>query len=151
MCTRTQGKEAVTPQETEPDLTASAGESPVGAWVAVAHHGDKETGSNNSSAKTLIGMNSTGGHYYPYHRAYRLHGWLFSGKTTNREGGKPHPSADNWIKILLSMTLPTRQRSSFPHHQSLSSKSLHRPLFIALSTIRQTEEVRRTTILQPAE
>ena len=49
------------------------------------------------------------------------------------------------------MTLPTRQRSSFPHHQSLPSDSLHKSLFIASSTRGQTEEARRTTIPQPPE
>ena len=36
MCTRTQEKGAVTPQETEPDLPVSVRESPVEAWVTVA-------------------------------------------------------------------------------------------------------------------
>ena len=33
VCTGTQGKGAGTPQETEPDLPASAGGSPADAWV----------------------------------------------------------------------------------------------------------------------
>ena len=33
VCTRTERKGAVTPQETEPDLPASVGGSPVEAWV----------------------------------------------------------------------------------------------------------------------
>ena len=45
---------------------------------------------------------------------------------TNREGTQPYPSAENWIKDLLSMVLPTRARLSFPHSQSLPSGSLHR-------------------------
>ena len=36
-----------------------------------------------------------------------------------REGALSHPSAEYWIKDLLSMALPTRTRSSFPHSQSL--------------------------------
>ena len=32
---------------------------------------------------------------------------------------KPHPSTDNWIKVLLSMPLPTRVRPNFSHHQPL--------------------------------
>ena len=47
---------------------------------------------------------------------------------TNREGTQPYPSAENWIKDLLSMVLPTRARSSFPHSQSLPSGSLHKSL-----------------------
>ena len=44
------------------------------------------------------------------------------------EGTQPHPSAENWIKDLLSMPLPTRTRPSFPHNQSLPSGILHKPL-----------------------
>ena len=33
VCTRTQEKEAVTPQETEPDLPVNVQESPAEAWV----------------------------------------------------------------------------------------------------------------------
>ena len=33
MCTRTQEKAAVTPQETDPDLPVSVQEAPVEAWV----------------------------------------------------------------------------------------------------------------------
>ena len=34
LCTRTQEKGAVTPQETDPDLPGSVQESPVEAWVS---------------------------------------------------------------------------------------------------------------------
>ena len=34
MCTRTQGKGAVDPQETEPDLPASVAGSPVKLWIS---------------------------------------------------------------------------------------------------------------------
>jgi len=43
-------------------------------------------------------------------------------------GVQPHPSVDNWIKVLLSKALPTRARPSFSHCQSLPSGSLHKPL-----------------------
>jgi len=46
--------------------------------------------------------------------ACRLLGWVASGETANREGPQPHPSADNQIKVLLSIALPTRARPSFP-------------------------------------
>lgn len=88
VCTRTQGKEAVIPQETEPDLPASAGESPVGAWDGSGSSWGQ--GNWQQQQKQLIGMNPTGGHHYPYHRAYRLHGWLFSAETTNREWRAAH-------------------------------------------------------------
>ena len=32
----------------------------------------------------------------------RLQCWVASGQTINREGTQPHPSADKWIKVLLS-------------------------------------------------
>ena len=63
-----------------------------------------------------------GGHCLPYHRAYshtietadsRTEPTL--GQTTNREGAQHLPLAENWIKDLLSMTLPTRAGLSFPH------------------------------------
>jgi len=41
---------------------------------------------------------------------------------------KPHSSADNWIKALLSKALLTRARPSFSYHQSLPSRSLHKLL-----------------------
>ena len=45
-----------------------------------------------------------------------------------REGTQPHPSAENWVKDLLSMTLPTRARPSFPtaspSHQGASTSLL---------------------------
>ena len=43
-------------------------------------------------------------------------------------GAQPLPSAENWIKALLSKALPTRTRTSFSHCQSLPSGSLHKPL-----------------------
>ena len=55
-------------------------------------------------------------------------GWVASGQKTTRERAHPQPSADDWIKALLSKVLPTRERPSFSHHQSLPSESLHKPL-----------------------
>ena len=40
--------------------------------------------------------------------------WVALGQTTTRERVQSHPSADNWIKALLSKALPTRARPSFP-------------------------------------
>ena len=40
------------------------------------------------------------------------------------------PSAENWIKDLLSIALLTRARPSFPHSQSLPSGSFHKPLIL---------------------
>ena len=76
-----------------------------------------------------------GGHHYPYHRTSASNtgiadsrDWVTSGQTTNREGAQPHPSAENWIKELLNMALPTRGRPSFPNSLSLPSGSLCKPL-----------------------
>jgi len=75
----------------------------------------------------------------PTIEAYRLQDWVISGQTTNREKEQLHPSADNWIKVLLSMVLPIRARTSFPS-KSLPSGSFHKPLiFKGL-----TEEIRTT-------
>ena len=46
-------------------------------------------------------------------RAHRPQGWVVSGQRTTTEEAQPHPSADNWIKVLLSKALPTRARLSF--------------------------------------
>ena len=42
-------------------------------------------------------------------------------QVNNREGTQLHPSAENWIKDLLSMALPIRTRPSFPVSESLPS------------------------------
>ena len=55
-------------------------------------------------------------------------GWVASGQTNAREGLQPQPSADTWIKALLSKALPTRARLSFSHSQFLASRSLHKLL-----------------------
>ena len=47
------GKKAVTPYETGPDLPASIGGSLAEARVAVAHCGDKDTGSSSSEKYSL--------------------------------------------------------------------------------------------------
>ena len=57
-----------------------------------------------------------------------------------REGVQLHPLADNWIKALLNLALPTRARPTFSHCQSLPSGNLHN----SPSLIHQrTEEARR--------
>ena len=61
-----------------------------------------------------------------------------------REGTQPHPSAENWIKNLLGMTLPTGARPSFPHSQSLPSGSFHKPLIL----IHQKADRMKTTITE---
>ena len=73
-----------------------------------------------------------------------LAGRFFTSRATweplGREGMHLHPSADNWIKALLNMALPTRARPSFSHCQSFPSGNLHN----SPSLIHQkTEEARR--------
>ena len=80
------------------------------------------------SGKVFFGVNSFGGCHYPDLRAQSPEGWVALGPKTTREGAQPHPSADNWIKALLSKALPTRARPNFSHHQSLPPGSLHKPL-----------------------
>ena len=46
---------------------------------------------------------------------------------TKLQGGN---TAENWIKDLLSMALPTRARPTFPESQSLPSGSFHKPLIL---------------------
>ena len=43
---------------------------------------------------------------------------------------QPHPLAENWIKDLLSMALPTRARPSFTRSQSLPPGCFHKPLIL---------------------
>jgi len=125
---KTQRKGAVTPQVIEPKQPARFGGPPVEAWV--------RRGSPQwwrywqwQSGKVRLRSNGDplGGHHWLDHRAHRLEGWVFSSQKTTREGGQPHPSADNWIKALLRKALPTRARLSFSHHKSLPSGSLHKP------------------------
>ena len=60
----------------------------------------------------------------PWCRSCRLQGWVASGQTTTRRVCNPtHQQI-----IVLSKALPTRARPSFYHHQSLPSRSLHKPL-----------------------
>ena len=92
-CTRTQRKGTVTPQGIEPDLPASVGGS---------------LGEVRVSSGFLWGQ----GHWQQQFWEIPLG---ISPQTTNREGAQPQPSTDNQIKVLLSMTLPTRARPSFSH------------------------------------
>ena len=122
-CTKIQRREAVTPQETEPNLFASVGGPPVEAWVS------RGSPQGWGHWKVPLGVNPIGVHYLPSHRACRPQGWVTTlGQTATTEGVQLHPSPDNWIKALLNKALPTRARPSFSHCQSLPSRSLHKPL-----------------------
>ena len=108
----------MTPQETEPKLSAGVGGSPVEVWFSMGSPqgcGHRQ----QKSGKVPLGVN---------HRAHRPEDWVTSGQKSTREGVQPHPSADNWMKVLLNKALPTRGRPSFSHHQSLASGNLHKLL-----------------------
>ena len=98
-CTKIQRKGAVTPQETEPKLPADAGGPPGSAGALAAAGWEGPLWSSPPTIKQIA----------------------------SGEGVQPYPSADNWIKALLSKALTTRARSSFSHSQSPPSGSLHKP------------------------
>ena len=131
VCTMTQEKGAVTPQETDPDLPGNVQESPVKVWVAVACC--RVRGAECRS--TCMGPFEGGRHYLHY-----LHHSLASGQTTGREHSPAHQQN---IKDILSMAPPIRTRPSFPHSQSLPSGSFHKPLLT-----RQRADKRQTTITE---
>ena len=98
----------MTPQETEPDLPVSIRESPIEARVDSGLPQGQGHGVQQSWEVWHAGISPFAGrhyHHYPYHS-------LASGQTTGREQSPTHQQK---IKDLLSMALPTRARSSFPH------------------------------------
>ena len=64
--------------------------------------GCRSAGAHCRNWKVPVGVNTLGIHHQPCDRAW--------GQTTTRERVQPHPSADNWIKALLSKALPSRKR-----------------------------------------
>ena len=126
--TRTQEKEAVTPQETDPDLSLSVQESWVEAYV---------------SSGLLQGL----GHWVwqLVHETFWRRSPLSSlppPQFVLRSNREPHPSTENWIKDLLSMAPPIRTRPRFPLSQSIPSGSFHMPLIL----IHQRAGRKKTTI-----
>ena len=81
MCTRTQEKGAVTPQETDPDLPVSIQESLVEAWVGGAVLQARGT----ECISACMGPFEGGHHYLHY-----LHYSLASGQTTGKEHSPAH-------------------------------------------------------------
>ena len=67
MCTRTQKKGAVTPQETDPDLPGSVQESPADVWVG---GGLLQVGGTECSSACMVPFE--GGHHYLH---YLHHFW----------------------------------------------------------------------------
>ena len=81
VCTRTQEKRAVSPQDTDPDLPRNVQESPAEAWVMVACC---RVGVTECSS-TFMGSFEEGHHYLHY-----LHHSLASGERTGREHSPAH-------------------------------------------------------------
>ena len=118
--TRTQEKGAVTPQETDSDLSMSIQESPAevcvssgllqgwGHWVWQCLHGTFRRRSPSSSLPPP----------------------QFGLRSNNRKGTQLHPSTENWIKDLLSMAPPIRIGPTVSLSQSLLSESFHKPLIL---------------------
>ena len=69
--------------------------------VAVAHRGDKDTGSR-STGKYSLAWALPESTISPTKEPRRLQCSVASSQTTNREGNQPHPSADKQIKVVLS-------------------------------------------------
>ena len=124
-------KGTVIPQETELDLPRCAWDSLVEAWVYSGLPWGQGHWLQKFWKAWLAGISPLEGgqHYfhYPYHR-----------------GKQPHPSAENCIKDLLSIAMPTRKRSSFPHSQFLPPGSFHKRLIL----IHQRADRMKTTVTQ---
>ena len=98
LCTRTQEKGAVTPQETDPDLPGSVQESPGEAWVSGGRcrAADVRAWALLEEVAVVLIASTT---VWPH-------------QTTGRE--QPRPSTENWMKNLRSMAPTIRTRPSFP-------------------------------------
>ena len=81
MCTRTQEKGAVTPQETQPDLPMGVQGSAAEAWVG----GGLLQGWGTACSSECMGPLEGGRHYLHY-----LHHSLASGQATGREHSFAH-------------------------------------------------------------
>ena len=105
MCTRTQKKGTVTPQETYLQCPGIS-RKPVGWWWPAAGL-EAWTVAVNAwdllKEVTIIFITST----------------IVWPQVNSREGTQLHPFKENWIKVLLSMALPIRTRPSIPLSHSL--------------------------------
>ena len=125
MCTRTQEKGAVTPQETDPDLPGSV------------HISSRGVGRRWPDAG--LGAVSVAVHAWDLLKEVAI---IFITSTIVWAQAKSrvvHPSIENWVKDLLSMALPIRTRPNFPLSQSLPSESFHKASYPSPSEGRQTE------------
>ena len=133
VCTRTQEKGAVTPQETDPDLPVSVQVSSRGVgqqWAAAGLGALSVVVHPWDLLKKVLIIFITSTIVWP--------------QVNNREGTQLHPSTENWIKDLLSMALPIRKRPSFPLSPSLPSGSFHKPLIL----LHQRADRLKTTVTE---
>ena len=101
VCIGTQGKEQW-PHRRLNQTYLLVSEGLLQRWgVAVAHRGDKDTGSR-SSGKYSLAWAFPESSISPTKEPDRLQYWVAPDKTTNRQGTQPYLSADKWIKVLLS-------------------------------------------------
>ena len=108
----------MTSQETEPKLPASVEGPPVEALVG------KSSLQGWAHWKVPLGVC-----HQPYHKAGRSQGSVTSGQTTTREGVKPHPPADDWIKGFAEQEPAHQSKTQF--FPSLPSRSLHKSLSLS--------------------
>ena len=101
----------MTLQETDPDLSTSVQESLGEAWVGGGCY--RAGGTKYSSA--CMG---------PFEEGHYLHmSTIVWPQVNNREGEKPHPPTENWIKDLSTWPYPSEQDPISPS-VSLSHQKL---------------------------
>ena len=134
LCTRTQEKGAVPPQETDPDLPVSVQEfssGSVGWWWPAAGWGAL-SGAVHAwdvlKEVTIMFITST----------------IVRPQVNNKEVTQIHPSTKTWIKDFLSMAPLISSRASFPLSQFLPSGSFHKPLML----LHQRADRLKTTITE---
>ena len=133
VCTRSQEKGAVTPQETDPDLPGSVQESPAEAWVSSARR--RPAAGLGALSVAVLSWDLLKEVAITF-----ITSTIVWPQVNNRQGTQPHPSAEDWIKDLLSLTPPIRTRFC----QSLPSGSFHKPLIL----LHQREDRLKTTIAE---
>ena len=136
VCTRTQEKGAVTPQETDTDLSGSVQEPPEETWAGGGqlqgrgHWGQPCVHCTAALRKeaTIILITST----------------IVWSQVGQQGGHMPHPLTETWTRELLSVALPIRTRPSFLLSQSLPSGSFHKPLIL----LQQRADRMKTTVTE---
>ena len=131
VCTRTQEKGVMTPQETDPDMPVSVQVSPAESWVG----GGLLQGRDTECGSVRVGPLEGGHHYLHY-----LHHTLVSGQATGREQGPIH----QWkvgLKIYWVWPHPAEQDPVSPtvslFHQEASISLL--PFSIRVLTERKPQ------------